>query len=110
MINLIRSFLILILLFTPRYELLANNLEDFDSYMQSWEQNRELASQYLEDALKEFKAGDELTGCATQQQAGEYGIKATESLIKAIKTKGNEESIPDLEAGLNKWRELRDSC
>ena len=84
--------------------------EGFESYMQEWNDKRELATQYLLDAEKALKEGDEATGCVIQRKASKYGIEATESLIKAMKLKGSSDGLDNFESGLNKWRELGDFC
>ncbi|WP_320667493.1 hypothetical protein [Prochlorococcus sp. MIT 1307] len=84
--------------------------EDFESYMQEWNEKRELATQYLRDAERALKEGDEAISCTTQRKASKYGIEATESLIKAMKINGSTDGIENFELGLNKWRELRDFC
>ena len=94
----------------PSHIAIASTQEDFSINMQTWNQKKELASQYLEEAENQFKNGDELAGCVAQQQAGDYGIEATESLIKAMELNGSTDGIENLRSGLNKWRELRDFC
>ena len=75
-----------------------------------WDQKKELASQYLDEAENSFKEGDELEGCVLQQKAGEYGMEATKSLIKAMQINGSNDGIENLESGLLKWQELKDFC
>ncbi|WP_320674172.1 hypothetical protein [Prochlorococcus sp. MIT 1341] len=89
---------------------LASSEEDFMKYMQVWDEKRDLASKYLEEAESEFKAGDELSGCASQQKAAEYGIDATNALLKAMKMNSSADGIENIESGLRKWQELRDFC
>ena len=84
--------------------------EDFETYMQVWNEKRELATQYLLNAEKALKEGDEATACVTQRKASKYGIEATESLIKAMKINGSTDGLENFESGLNKWRELGDFC
>ncbi len=100
-------FLNLLLLITP---VNADTMTDFDNYMNIWDEYIELASQYLKDAEFEFKNGEELQGCVKQRQAAKYGIKATESLIKAFEINGSTEDMSSLDSGLAKWRELSDFC
>ncbi len=90
--------------------LLAEEGSVFQRNMDIWNEKRELASQYLLKAEVYFKEGNELEGCASQQRASSYGIEATEALIKAMELNGAQEGTDDLEAGLNKWRELGDFC
>ena len=47
-----------------------------------------------------------LSACATQKEASEFGISATESLIAAMKINGTMDSLENLKAGLNKWKEI----
>ncbi len=88
----------------------ADSQKDFSEHMRDWQEKKELASFYLMEAEKSFKSGDELSGCVTQQKAGEYGIQATESLISAMRLNNSTDGLENLESGLNKWRELRDFC
>ena len=82
----------------------------FESYMQEWNEKRELATQYLSEADRALKEGDEVTGCITQRKASKYGIEATKSLIKAMKINGSTDGLENFESGLNKWKELGDFC
>ncbi len=88
----------------------ANEQKDFKYYMNAWNEKRMEASNLLLDAEKEFKSGDEISGCAKQYDAANLGIKATQSLIKAMTINGNLEGINDIKIGLKKWEELRDFC
>ena len=83
---------------------------EFDSYMQVWNEKSELASKYLKQAEKQLKLGDKLQGCKTQTLAADYGIQATESLLKAFEISGSTTDLSGLKSGLNKWRQLRDFC
>ena len=78
--------------------------------MKEWNEKKELASEYLLKAEEEFEAGDELSACATQKEASEYGISATQSLIYAMEINGTTDSIENLKAGINKWKEIGDVC
>ena len=84
--------------------------EDFESYMQEWNEKRELATQYLLDAEKSLKEGDDATACVTQRKASQYGIEATESLIKAMRIIGSTDGLENFESGLNKWKEIGSFC
>ncbi len=101
-------FLLTILFFSDFA--LADVNYGYKEYFKEWNDKRELATQYLKEAEEQLKAGDELSGCAAQQKASEYGVAATNSLIKAMKLNGTLDGIDDLQAGLNKWRELGDFC
>ena len=78
--------------------------------MNEWDEKRELATQYLIDAEKAIKAGDKTNGCLKQRKASDYGIEATESLIKAMKINGSTDGLKNFESALNKWREIGDFC
>ena len=83
---------------------------DFNAEMKVWNENIELASKYLKIAEKEFLNGDELQGCVEQRKAAEYGILATNSLIKAFEISGSTDDLSGILSGLSKWKELRDFC
>ena len=100
---------LILVLINPRQSLAQEN-KQFDIYMNQWDQKRELASQYLIEAEKSFKEGDELSACSNQQKASEFGIEATQALIKAMKINGSNNGIENLQAGLDKWRELGKYC
>tara|TARA_B100000700_G_C14564696_1_gene632744 strand:+ start:361 stop:648 length:288 start_codon:yes stop_codon:yes gene_type:complete len=84
--------------------------EDFQTHMNEWNEKRVLASQYLLDAEKFLKEGDKAKGCSKQREASQYGIQATESLIKAMKINDSTDGLENFESGLKKWRELGDFC
>ena len=64
----------------------------------------------LKEIEIDLKDGSRDKDCARQREAASYGIEATESLIKAFKINGSKTEIENLQAGLEKWRELRDYC
>ncbi len=108
-----RFFFILILLIIIIYPVNVVFSQDVNSYndnLENWNHNIKLASDYLENAEKELKNGNEIDACIQQRKAADYGIKATNSLIKAFKESGSTEDLSNIEAGLNKWKELRDFC
>ena len=83
---------------------------EFDMYLSDFYQKQEKASKILKEIETDLKDGSRDRVCARQREAASYGIEATESLIKAFKTKGSESQMENLQAGLDKWRELRDYC
>ncbi len=58
----------------------------------------------------DLKDGTRDKVCSRQREAAKYGIEATESLIKAFKINGSKIEMENLQAGLKKWKELRDYC
>ena len=83
---------------------------EFEIYLSDFYEKQDKASQILKEIETELKDGSRDTVCARQREAAIYGIKATESLIKAFEINGSENQIENLQTGLNKWRELRDFC
>ncbi len=69
------------------------DVDKVDKWFSLWEKKRELASELLEKSRLEFEHGDELSACADQQEAGNYGIEATEALIIAMKANGTTDGI-----------------
>ena len=88
----------------------ANAESEFERYLNDFYQKQEKASKILKEIEIDLKDGSRNRVCARQREAASYGIEATESLIKAFKTNGSTIEIENLQAGLNKWRELRDYC
>ena len=98
----------LVLLF---FSVISVNAEsEFEMYLTDFYQKQEKASKILKEIEKDLKDGSRDIVCARQREAASYGIEATESLIKAFKTNGSKTEIENLQAGLDKWRELRDYC
>ena len=88
----------------------VNAESNFEMYLNDFYQKQEKASKILEQIEIDLKDGSRDKVCARQREAASYGIEATESLIKAFKINGTISQIENLQAGLNKWRELRDYC
>jgi len=88
----------------------VNAESEFEMYLSDFYQKQEKASKILKEIETDLKDGSRERVCARQREAATYGIKATESLIKAFKTNGSKTEIENLQAGLDKWRELRDYC
>ncbi len=83
---------------------------EFEMYLNDFYQKQELASKILKEIETDLKDGSRENVCIRQKDAANYGIEATESLIKAFEIKGSQTQIENLQAGLNKWKELRDYC
>ena len=88
----------------------ANAESDFELYLNDFYQKQDKASKILNEIELDLKDGSRDRVCARQREAASYGIEATESLIKAFKTNGSKTEMENLQAGLDKWRELRDYC
>ena len=88
----------------------VNAESEFNEYLSDFYQKQEKASKILKEIEKDLKEGSRESVCARQREAAAYGIEATESLIKAFKTNGSKIQMENLQAGLNKWKELRDYC
>tara|TARA_B100000700_G_scaffold203897_1_gene224194 strand:- start:518 stop:847 length:330 start_codon:yes stop_codon:yes gene_type:complete len=83
---------------------------EFEMYLSDFYQKQEQASKILKEIEIDLKDGSRDRVCARQREAARYGIEATESLIKAFKINGSKYEMENLQAGLNKWKELRDYC
>ncbi len=88
----------------------VNAETEFDMFLNDFYQKQELASQILKEIESDLKDGSQARICARQREAANYGIEATKSLIKAFKINGSKSEMNSLQAGLDKWRELRDYC
>ena len=83
---------------------------DFEMYLSDFYQKQDKASKILKEIEIDLKDGTRDKVCSRQREAAKYGIEATESLIKAFKINGSNIEMENLQAGLNKWKELRDYC
>ena len=83
---------------------------EFEMYLSDFYQKQERASQILKEIETDLKNGSRDKVCARQKEAANYGIEATESLIKAFEINGSKTQMVNLQAGMNKWKELRDYC
>ena len=102
------SLLIVFYLFLSDISVKAET--EFEMYLSDFYEKQEQASKILKEIETELKNGSRERVCARQRAAAIYGIEATESLIKAFKTNGSQIQRENLQAGLDKWRELRDYC
>ena len=83
---------------------------EFEIYLSDFYKKQDIASKILKEIEIDLKDGSRERVCARQKEAARYGIEATESLIKAFKINGTKTEMESLQAGLNKWKELRDYC
>ena len=88
----------------------VNAESELEMYLSDFYQKQEKASKILKEIEIDLKDGSRERVCARQREAARYGIEATESLIKAFKTNGSASQMENLQAGLDKWRELKDYC
>ena len=102
------SLIFVVLLFSSVIPVSAES--EIELYLSDFYQKQEKASKILKEIETDLKDGSRDRVCARQREAASYGIEATESLIKAFKTNGSESQMENLQAGLDKWRELRDYC
>ncbi len=103
--------LLLIYLFLLFSSFISVNAEsEFEMYLIDFYQKQEKASKILKEIETDLKSGSRDKVCARQREAASYGIEATESLIEAFKINGSKTEMENLQAGLDKWRELRDYC
>jgi len=88
----------------------ANAESELELNLSDFYHKQEKASKILKEIEMDLKDGSRDRVCARQREAANYGIEATESLIKAFKKNGSKTEIENLQIGLEKWRELRDYC
>ena len=88
----------------------VNANTEFDKYMNDFYKKQEMATNLLKEIETDLKGGSRERICARQKKAATYGIEGTQSLIKAFKISGTMTEMNNIQAGLDKWRELRDYC
>tara|TARA_Y100001968_G_C18850110_1_gene477694 strand:- start:35 stop:364 length:330 start_codon:yes stop_codon:yes gene_type:complete len=98
----------IVLLFSAGISVNADS--EFEMYLNDFYLKQEKASKILKEIETDLKNGSREKVCVRQRLAASYGIEATESLIKALKTNGSKTEMENLQAGLDIWRELRDYC
>jgi len=82
----------------------------YEIYLNDFYKKQHKASEILKGIEIDLKDGSRDRVCSRQREAARYGIEATESLIKAFEINGSNTERRNLQAGLNKWKELRDYC
>tara|TARA_Y100001968_G_C19390508_1_gene735287 strand:- start:477 stop:830 length:354 start_codon:yes stop_codon:yes gene_type:complete len=108
-----KEILLLLLLFAFSLFISLTPLKadtEFEMYMKDFYNKQEQASMLLKEIEIDLKNGSRDRVCTRQREAASYGIEATKSLIKAFKINGSKTEIENLQAGLAKWKELRDYC
>ena len=75
---------------------------EFEMYLNDFYQKQELASKIMKEIESELKDGSREKVCARQREAAQYGIEATESLIKAFKISGTKTQLENIQSGLKK--------
>ena len=83
---------------------------NFEDYLSDFYQKQEKASRLLKEIETSLRNGSRSGVCAKQREAAILGIEATNSLIEAFKISDSKTDTRNLQAGLDKWRELRDYC
>ena len=83
---------------------------EYEIYLDDFYKKQDKASEILKGIEIDLKDGSRDKVCSRQREAARYGIEATESLIKAFETNGSKAEMENIQAGLNKWKELRDYC
>ena len=102
------SLIVFIFLFSLIQPVNAEN--EYEMYLNDFYQKQDKASEILKGIEIDLKNGSRERVCTRQREAARYGIEATESLIRAFKLNGSKTEIENLQAGLNKWKELKDYC
>ena len=102
------SFIVCLVTIISPVEIFADTT--LDVYMNDFYSKSNEARQILQEIETSLKEGSRKKVCSRQRKAARYGIEATESLIKALKTNGTNTEIENIQLGLDKWRELRDYC
>ena len=83
---------------------------EFEMHMNDFYKQQKLASELLKEIERDLKNGSREKVCIRQKKAANYGIQATESLMKAFSISGSISQMENIQAGLNRWKELRDYC
>ncbi len=104
------SIILIVVIFIYSPAVYAYDIEKYKVQFNSWNKNIKIASDLLDEAEKELKNGNEIQACLKQREAANYGIEATESLIKAFQISGSTDDLTNIRDGLSKWKELKDFC
>tara|TARA_Y100001968_G_C19368277_1_gene723733 strand:- start:234 stop:563 length:330 start_codon:yes stop_codon:yes gene_type:complete len=88
----------------------VNAKTKYEMYLSDFYLKQEQASKILKEIETDLKNGSRNKVCQRQREAANFGIQATNSLIKAFEINGSISDIENLQSGLNKWKELRDYC
>ncbi len=102
---------ILLIIFTLfNFSLKAEVIENNNKLLEEWNYNNDLASFYLVQAEKYLKSGDKINACISQRKASQYGLTASNYLMRSFILNEKEEDILKLKKLIQKWDQLSKSC
>lgn len=101
---------IYLLLFIKIEPISAASINEYDELMIDWDKNIAIAKGFIKEAEQSLIEGDVLSSCVSQKQASKFGIKATNSRLKAAEEIGDHDLFKRMQDGLNKWKALNDFC
>ena len=104
---LIFFFNFLIFIITPT-RILADTSLDF--YINDFYSKSNEANQILKEIETTLKAGSREKVCSSQRYAGELGLLANKSLIKAFKIGGTKPPMKEIKASNKKWKSILNEC
>ena len=102
---------ILLIVFTLfNFSLKAEVIDNNNKLLKEWNNNNDLASFYLLQAEKDLKLGDKINACINQRKASEYGLTASNYLMRSFILNEKEEDILKLKKLIQEWDQLSKSC
>ena len=100
-------FNLLIFIITPT-QILADTSLDF--YINDFYSKSNEASQLLKEIETSLKEGSREKVCSRQRYAGELGLLANKSLIKAFEIGGSKPPMKEINASNKKWKAILNEC
>ena len=100
-------FNLLIFIITPT-RILAETPLDF--YINDFYSKSNEASQIIKEIETSLKEGSREKVCSRQRYAGELGLLANKSLIKAFEIGGTKPPMKEINASNKKWKSILNEC
>ncbi len=100
-------FNLLIFIITPTRILAETHL---DFYINDFYSKSNEASQIIKEIETSLKEGSREKVCSRQRYAGELGLLANKSLIKAFEIGGTKPPMKEINASNKKWKSILNEC
>ena len=107
-ISILKFFFSLLIFFITPNRILAETPLDF--YINDFYSKSNEASKIIKEIETSLKEGSREKVCSRQRYAGELGLLANQSLIKAFEIGGTKPPMKEINASNKKWKSILNEC